>query len=127
MGGVGLGDYQVVETSRTGVLDVWEPLATRAPGPHLAHPYCCYRDTVIFYWRPYVLRPWHSFWIDNRERRRAQAPGSNWLEWDRVRHRLTWDSPIEYRGHVWLCGGGQVRWRGKGLGWWMKYSARGKQ
>ena len=47
---------------RPWLLTVWEPLTTKVPNPNLAYPHCCYINTVIFYVRPHVVRPWHHLW-----------------------------------------------------------------
>jgi hypothetical protein len=44
------------------LLEIWEPLTTKVPNPNLVQPHCCYINTVIFYARPHVVRPWHHFW-----------------------------------------------------------------
>lgn len=107
------------------LLDVWEKLDTKAPCPDKARPYCCYLRTVIFYLGPsWTVRPWHHYWIDGKGKRRAQKPGQSYEQWDQIEHELTSESPIEYQGEVFRCGGGTVVWLGKGKGWWMKFWAR---
>lgn len=116
---------EIVE-QKPWLLDVWEPLNTKAPCPDKTQPYCCYIRTVIFYVNPYIVRPWHHFWRDGRGKLCVEKPGGMFEEWDRVEHRITWDTPIEWKGETFLCGGGTVIWR-KGRGWWMKFWARRKR
>ena len=100
---------------------VWEPLPTKAPSPSTAQPYCCYGDTVIFYLRPYVVRPWHHFWICNRKRK-ASPPGHMFEEWDRVETNLRIDALITHQGQQFRCYNGRVVWKHKR--WWMLRDAR---
>lgn len=102
------------------LIEVWEPLPTKAPNPNLAQPYCCYVNTVIFYVRPYVVRPWHHYWICNGKRK-AEKPGHSYEEWDRVETKLR-DGIVEYEGRRFRCYNGRVVWKHKR--WWMKREAR---
>lgn len=102
-------------------LDIFELLPTKAPGPHLSIAYCCYRCTVIFYVRPYIVRPWHSFWM-SRGKRLAQKPGNSYQEWDKLDTRLHWHTPVFYRGKRFEMQGGSVVWEfGR---WWMHHRLR---
>lgn len=102
-------------------IEIFELLETKVPGPHLAQPHCCYMSTVIFYARPFIVRPWHLIWICNGKRR-AQKPGRSFQELGRVETRLTWNTVIYYRGERFKCGGGRVMWEfGR---WWMRHYAR---
>lgn len=102
------------------LIEVWEPLPTKAPNPNLAQPYCCYANTVIFYVRPYTARPWHHYWICNGKRR-AEKPGHSYEKWDEVESALR-DAVIEYEGREFRCYNGRVVWKNKQ--WWMKRDAR---
>lgn len=102
------------------LIEVWEPLPTKAPNPSIAQPYCCYANTVIFYLRPYVVRPWHHYWICNGKRK-AERPGHSYEEWDRVETTLR-DGIVEYEGRKFRCYNGRVVWKHKR--WWMKRGAR---
>ena len=102
-------------------IELWEPLRTIAPCPDNARPYCCYWKTVIFYVRPYIVRPWHHLWRDARGHLRADKPGRYYEEWERIETVLYWDLPVEFSGTRFLCGGGTVFWRHRR--WWMKRTA----
>ena len=106
---------------RPWLLTVWELLPTKAPNPSIAQPYCCYAKTVIFYLRPYVVRPWHRLWVCNGKRL-AQKPGGGYEAWDQVETRYTWDDIVEHNGERFAIGGGLVVWHKKR--WWMKHNAR---
>jgi hypothetical protein len=58
---VGIDIKIIPDKEYAHLIEVWEPLSVKAPNPNLAQPYCCYGNTVIFYFRPYVIRPWHHF------------------------------------------------------------------
>ena len=103
------------------LIEVWEPLATKAPGPDKTQPYCCYVNTVIFYLKPYVVRPWHHFWICNGKRR-AEKPGHSFEEWDRIDTKLRSDALVEFNGRTFRCYNGRVKWRDRR--WWMLREAR---
>jgi len=118
-------DALVIIPIKPWLIEVWEPLPTKAPCPDKTQPYCCYWCTVIFYVRPYVVRPWHRFWIDSLGRRRAEKPGQNFEEWDRVETKFTGESLLEYNGEDFEALGGRVVW--KNGRWWMKRTARRKQ
>ena len=103
------------------LLDVWELLDTKAPCPDKCQPYCCYMQTVIFYHRPYIVRPWSHLWNCNGKLR-AEKPGRHYEEWGRCETTLTWDTPVEYNGERFLIGGGTVVWKNRR--WWMRHRAR---
>lgn len=101
-------------------LVIWEPLPTKAPSPALAQPFCCYIQTVIFYLRPYILRPWKRRWRDRSGRLRACSAA--YEEWDKVETRLTHRDVVEFEGEQFDIWGGTVKWaRGR---WWMCRTAR---
>lgn len=116
-------DVRVVE-KKPWLLEVWEPLKTKAPNPNIAQPYCCYVRTVIFYVRPYVVRPWHRLW-ESRGRLNAQKPGQDYERWDQIEYALTWNDPFEWNGQRFEIGGGTVIWKEKR--WWMRHWARRKR
>lgn len=116
----------LVSRPRPWWLVIWEPLPTKAPGPHLAAPYCCYIRTVIFYFRPYICgfsRPWRGA----GGRLRPGTRGS-FIEWDKFETRLTWDDVVVFDGEEFVIGGGGVRWApapdGGRRQWWMLRHAR---
>ena len=110
----------VPDPEHAHLIEVWELLATKAPNPNLAQPYCCYANTVIFYVRPYVVRPWHHFWICNGKRR-AERPGGSFEKWDEIETTLR-DAVVEHEGRKFKCYNGRVVWRNKR--WWMKRDAK---
>lgn len=108
-------------------IEVWERLQVKAPCPDKAQPYCCYLRTVIFYLRPYVVRPW-SHLYEWRGGLAAERPGRHFEEWARCETRYSWDDLFYFHGVPFRIGGGRVEWRGKARGWWMKHNAhRGKK
>lgn len=105
---------------RPWLLQLWEPLHTKAPSPAHCQPYCCYIRTVIFYHRPYISRggkPWRS----NGRWQWISAP-SGFVEFDKVETRLSWDNVVSFDDDHFKIGGGRVVWRNKR--WWMMRSAR---
>jgi hypothetical protein len=110
-----------VHTEKPWLVEIWEPLTTKVPNPCIAQPYCCYINTVIFYLRPYVVRPWHRFWICNGQRR-AEKPGGAFEEWGRCETVITWNSVLEVNGQRFEPMGGGARWKQKR--WWMRRWAR---
>lgn len=105
---------------RPWLLQLWEPLDTKAPSPARCMPYCCYIATVIFYHRPYVSRrgkPWKC----NGRWQWITAPAGFEI-YDQVEARLRWDDVIEFDGDWFTIGGGRVVWRYKR--WWMMRTAR---
>lgn len=116
-----MDDLIIIPTEHEHLIGVREPLLTKAPCPDKAQPYCCYANTVIFYLRPYVVRPWHHFWTCNGKRK-ASPPGGMFEEWDRVETRLHHDSIITFREQRFRVYNGRVRWAdGR---WWMYRDAR---
>lgn len=114
-------ELKIVELEQPWLLEIWEKLATKAPCPDKTQPYCCYARTVIFYLRPYVIRPWHLLW-DCNGKLLAQKPGQTYEEWDRCETALTFDSPVEFKNQRFICNGGSVIWK-RGA-WWMRHNAR---
>lgn len=114
----------VPDVEHAHLIEVWEPLPTKAPNPSIAQPYCCYYRTVIFYLRPYVVRPWHHMWICN-SKRKASPPGSMYEEWDRIETTLHHESVIEHEGRRFRIYNGRVVWKNKR--WWMKRDARAER
>ncbi len=117
----GLEDCLVARLSAHRLV-IWEPLRTKAPSPALASPHCCYSQTVIFYHRPYIVRPWtRLYWANGRLR-----PSEGGFEqWDQIESRLGWDNIVEFEGEQFQTGGGAVVWaRGR---WWMRYGAARRQ
>ncbi|WP_157785805.1 hypothetical protein [Bradyrhizobium liaoningense] len=116
----------LVGRPRRHLLVLWEPVLTKAPGPHLAQAHCCYINTVIFYHRPYVVRPWKHYWYDRAGKLRAS--GSGFFEWDQLETRFTcWDDRVSFRGDVFEVGGGRVLWAnvpGERRQWWVRLAAR---
>lgn len=106
------------------ILEVWELLKTKAPNPTICQPYCCYFRTVIFYLKPYIVRPWHHFW-NCSGRLKAEKPGHHFEQWDQIEYALAWDTPLEFNGERFEVGGGTVIWRNKQ--WWMRHWARRKR
>ncbi len=101
-------------------IDIWEPLPTKAPGPHLTRPYCCYINTVIFYVGPaYVIRKnGHPYLSGGRWR---WCKGDSFYEWGRAKDLFRWEDLVFYDGLFWEIGGGTVRWKNRR--WWMHRSA----
>ena len=102
-------------------IELLEPLQTLAPCPDKTQPHCCYWKTVIFYVRPYIVRPWHRMWRSPSGRLLADKPGSSFEEWDRIETELFWDLPLRFQGQTFLCGGGRVEWHQRR--WWMRRTA----
>ena len=111
----------VPDKEHAHLIEVWEQLPTKAPNPSITQPYCCYVNTVIFYLRPFVVRPWHHFWICNGKRR-AEKAGHSYEEWDRIDTSLRFDAVVTHEGQQFRCYGGRVIWKNKR--WWMKREAR---
>jgi hypothetical protein len=109
-------------------LTIWEPLLTKAPGPHLARTYCCYIQTVIFYHRPYIKSPWVKLFRTHRGWSHNGSPG-HFEEWDQIETRLASDHVVEFEGELFTLGGGRVMWvnaPGQPRRWWMRHQARRK-
>jgi hypothetical protein len=104
---------------------VWEPLATKAPGPHLARPWCCYICTVIFYRTPFLTMP-PKPWRDREGVLRKGTTGS-FFAWDQIETRLNWYTLVNFDGVDWKPGGGRVVWArlpGQPARWWMRHGLR---
>lgn len=105
-------------------LVIFEPLRTKAPSPALALPHCCYIQTVIFYHRPYIQRPWKTRWRSNG---RLQACDAGFEEWGKVETRLSWEDTVNFEDEDFKVGGGRVIWGAAPNGsrrWWMAHAAR---
>lgn len=102
------------------VIGIWEPLPTKAPGPHLTSPWCCYTNTVIFYAGPsyYVRKGGHPY---KTSRGYSWSASSGFQEWDQVSTLFRWEDMVFFDGLYWEVGGGTVRWKDKR--WWMHRSA----
>lgn len=114
----------LVARPRPHLLAICEPIITKAPGPHLAQPWCCYINTVIFYHRPYIVRPWRKIY-ESRGRLTHCSPGFE--EWDQIKTRFTWDECVSFKGDVFQVSGGRVLWAnapGEPRRWWMRRGAR---
>jgi len=108
---------------RPWLLDIWEPINTKAPSPSRCLPYCCYVRTVIFYHRPYVQKP-PTGWRD-QQGRFHRSEGGSFADYGQVETRLSWDDVVEFDGEQFEIGGGTVVWR---LGrWWAYRWARRRQ
>ena len=105
-------------------LVVWEPLRTLAPSPARCAPHCCYINTVIFYARPHVVRPFSRLWRDARGRWRAEK-SSGFEEYGRTETRLRWDDAVQFNGEWFNVEGGSVVWSRRR--WWMRSLARRAQ
>ena len=109
------------DPDRPWLLEMWEPLHTKAPSPARVRPYCCYVRTVIFHARPYMPKgngyPWKS------DGRWHYEHSKNALAlYDKVESRLQWDDVIAFDGQEWIVSGGLVVWARKR--WWMHRQAR---
>ncbi len=123
------GDFSFdQDAARPWLLTIWEPLQTKAPGPHLSRAYCCYMKTVIFYYRPYVVSLHRHIWFDDRGRARIEKSAGRFEQWDQIETALTWDDQIRHGGDLFIVGGGRVLFtnapdHGRRR-WWMKRWAR---
>jgi hypothetical protein len=107
---------------RPWLLQLWEPLLTKAPSPSRCQPYCCYSRTVIFYHRPYIPGPRDiSRWLDGT----VHVSSGSFAKFDQVDTRLSWDDVVGFDGDRFVIGGGQVRWHHQR--WWMHRTARRQQ
>lgn len=123
-----LNDIQTIQvTTHPWFLILWEPLHTKAPNPTITRPYCCYSNTVIFYLRPYVIRPFSKLYGGPRNWRVNSANGGKtrgieYEIWDRTEHKLRCDDLIRFNGEDYKLGCGTVVWSNKR--WWMRHWAR---
>jgi hypothetical protein len=99
---------------------LWEPLKTKAPGPHLTYVWTCYINTVIFYQRGHILRPFTTPLIGRPWR--FEAPNCRYQEWDKVESSLRCDAVVEFEKELYRCHPGQVVWKKKR--WWIRRAAR---
>lgn len=114
-----------VHTERPWMVEIWEPLQTKAPNPCIAMPYCCYINTVIFYLRPYTTRPWSTPCFNtNGSLWYIEKPGVIFEEWGRAETVITWHTVLELNGREFDPVGGRVVWKRKR--WWMRRWARRK-
>lgn len=104
---------------RPWLLQLWEPIHTKAPSPARCQPHCCYIRSIIFYHRPYIAGPNDiSRWRDGQ----VHVSKGGFAEYDHVKTRLSWDDIVAFDGDHFVIGGGRVVWRHKR--WWMFRSAR---
>ncbi|RAX42437.1 hypothetical protein DQ393_06265 [Rhizobium tropici] len=118
-------DDCLVERPKPFRLVIWEPILTRAPGPSRAQPYCCYIKTIIFYHRPYIVRPFKTFWRDHSGKLHASSSG--YEQWDQVETRLTCDDVIIFEHERFSVGLGEVVWvnaPAEPRRWYMRRDAR---
>ena len=107
-------------------LIVWEPLITKAPGPHLASPHCCYLQTIIFYTRPYTINRFKRWWRSQEDGWRESQTGS-FFEWDHIESRLGWNDQVVFLDRIFNHSGGRVLWTsliGDRRRWWMRHGLR---
>lgn len=118
-------DDCIVERPKPFRLVIWEPILTKAPGPSRAQPYCCYIKTIIFYHRPYIVRPFKTFWRDRSGKFRASSSG--YEQWDQIETRLTNEDIVEFEGELFSVGLGEVEWTNapaQPRRWYMRRDAR---
>lgn len=125
------------DPDRPWLLEVWEPLPIKAPGPHVTLPHCCYINTIVFYVRPYQTLPpkrylsWHE--ISRRgdgayDTRRLARPViqrgtvGEFAEHGRVETRLQWSVLLDLDGDTFEKVNGTVIWSRPS--WWMRYRFR---
>lgn len=111
------------------LIDIFEPLDTKAPSPALAHPYCCYLRSIIFYHEPVIVSPWRKLWRGAGERVHANPTPGHFEEWDKIDARLAPDDLVAFEGDIFEVSSGRVFWAarpGDSLGrrWWMQHGAR---
>lgn len=122
---VDLGDCLVAPRGPRSIT-IWEPLDTKAPGPNLVRPYCCYIAHVVFYAFPFRLRGRYG-WRSNGRWYCEREPGRVFVEWDAIDTRLTWGDLVLFDGEIYEVHGGTVRWesyRREAHRWWMCRFAR---
>ena len=110
------------EPEHPWLIDLREPIETKAPSPALARAYCCLIRTIIFYVTPMTVRPWSKIWRDSSGHSRADKPGRSYEEWCRAEFTLTWDDVIDLRSVRFSITAPRVQWR-RGR-WWAFYGAR---
>lgn len=122
-----IADCLAAAAGPSWLLTVWEPLITKAPGPHLAQAFCCYIRTVVFYGASYVVWPYPRLYSSHGRIRADSEP--TFLQWDQIDTRLARDDMVEHAGELWACEGGRVLWArldrsGERRRWWMRHSFR---
>ncbi len=118
-------DDCIVERPKPFRIVIWEPILTKAPGPSRAQPYCCYIKTIIFYHRPYIVRPFKTLWRDRSGELHASSSG--YEQWDQVETRLTCDDVVVFAGERFSVGLGEVVWANapaQARRWYMRRDAR---
>lgn len=108
-------------------LVLWEPLLTKAPGPHLARPWCCYNRSVIFYDAQYRFELAPHLYRDSRGHlQRNSRPG--FFQWDQIEYRLGGEARLAFEDEVFTLTGGRVLWASGPNGvrrqWWLCAGAR---
>lgn len=122
-----LDDCLVLWRGRRSLV-VWEPLLTKAPGPHLTSVWCCYLRTVIFYLAPaYRRSPWVKLFRTSSGWRHNGSPG-HFEEWDQIETRLGEHDQVWFAGELFdRSSGGRVLWTsvaGERRRWWMRHRFR---
>lgn len=115
-----LGDCLAARATAFRIV-IWEPLRTKAPAPPKAAPYCCLRQTVIFYHFPHIVSSWATRWRGHDGKLRADG-GSAFLQWDSIKTRLGWEDVVTFEGERYAVQGGRVVW--KAGRWWSVHHAR---
>jgi hypothetical protein len=110
------------------LIDLFEPLETKAPGPALTDPHCCYLRSIIFYCRPYICSPWRKLWRC-RGRLVANSSAGDFADWGQIEHRFASGDIVEFDGDLFEVSGGRVVWTARpgdplGRRWWMHHGAR---
>lgn len=105
------------------LLQLWEPLRTKAPSPARCQPYCCYVRTVIFYHRPYIPRGRYLWRSGGRWH--WEANPRSFAQFDNIETRLGGGDVVGFDGDLFVVGGGHVCWYRKR--WWMRFWARRQQ
>ncbi|MCE7797835.1 hypothetical protein LWE61_14885 [Sphingobium sufflavum] len=104
---------------RPWLLQLWEPIQTKAPSPAHCTPHCCYSRTVIFYHQPYIRGPKSiSRWRDGK----VHVSDGGFADYGQVETRLSWDDVVAFDGDHFKINGGRVVWRHQR--WWMFRAAR---
>lgn len=112
----------LVERQKPWLLQIWEPLDTKAPAPPKAQPFCCYSNTVIFYHFPLIRSPWVKLFRFGDGRLARNSSAGHYEEWDQIKTRLRWDDYVEFEAEKFMILGGSVVWSKRR--WWMRRAAR---
>lgn len=112
----------LVARPKPWLLEISEPLLTKAPAPPKARPHCCYINTVIFYHFPLIKSPWVKLFRIRDGSVESNSSAGHFEEWDSVRTRLQWDDVVEFEGESFAITGGSVVWKSRR--WWMEHGAR---